>query len=558
MQLWHRLIIPHPSVIDSEKKRKSSIFAGISLCVSLIVILINIIRYIFVPDIESSTPRLIISAGTVLMMLMFYYYARRGYYAILSIIFAITGSLLIFITFFSVHPANPLQILDYLIIITLYVSVFVSHRATILVALLQMIGILGIPFISAEYAYPQIIAGPITYALVTSMVIYFLAASRDEWDSIQNGELEKVKERYRIISEVSSDYAFSFIVTKDKQMIPEWRSDSFEAVTGYKIEEFMEPGMDYLQLAHPEDKPMQQELMMRAIYEKKTNESKTRLITRDGQIKYARVVRHPVLDETGEVTHLYGTVQDITDKHIAEQKSFELALQREQTRLLRDFITKASHEFRTPISLINSSIYLLEKTDERRADRISIIRNQTTMLTNLVEHLVTMVTLDSGVTMKYRHLALNSLINMAIVAYSDALEAYSLKLDLADDLPMINGDARYLHMALLELLENATDHTPKGSEITIRSYSPDEKTICLEIKDTGGGIQLEDLPYIFDRFYRADESHTTRGFGLGLPIARVIIEAHHGKISVESQPGKGSTFTIRFLVADQTDGVTIT
>jgi signal transduction histidine kinase len=251
-------------------------------------------------------------------------------------------------------------------------------------------------------------------------------------------------------------------------------------------------------------------------------------------------------------------VQDITDKHIAEQKSFELALQREQTRLLRDFITKASHEFRTPISLINSSIYLLEKTDERRADRISIIRNQTTMLTNLVEHLVTMVTLDSGVTMKYRRLALNSLINMAIVAYSDALEAYSLKLDLADDLPMINGDARYLHMALLELLENATDHTPKGSEITIRSYSPDEKTICLEIKDTGGGIQLEDLPYIFDRFYRADESHTTRGFGLGLPIARVIIEAHHGKISVESQPGKGSTFTIRFLVADQTDGVTIT
>jgi signal transduction histidine kinase len=93
------------------------------------------------------------------------------------------------------------------------------------------------------------------------------------------------------------------------------------------------------------------------------------------------------------------------------------------------------------------------------------------------------------------------------------------------------------------VLNNALRHTPTGGTITIRSRRLDDHAL-IEIADTGAGIHPEDLPHIFERFYRSDKAGTTRGFGLGLAIARNIIEQHQGTIEVESEPGTGSTFRI--------------
>lgn len=558
MNVWHRLIIPHPTVTDSEKKRKSELFAAVTLSLAVILGVINTARLLLVPNVEDVGSRLLANTLAVLLLLVFYLFARRGYYYQLSIILSILGTLIVIWLMVRVDSPGVLQSLDYLIIAPLFVSFFLTARAMLIIAGFQVVMVLLIPLGADEITVNALLAGPVGFLVVVSLVIFFFSVYRVRWDRQRSAELERVKERYRIITEVSSDYAFSFTVTENRQLIPEWRSDSFEAVTGFPLTEFTSPNADWLKMIHPDDKENQRAYLQRAIYEKKTNESESRLITRDGKLKYVRVVRHPVVDEDGRVTHLYGTVQDITDQHLAKERSFELALQRERTRLLRDFITKASHEFRTPISLINSSVYLLEKTDERREERFRIIREQTQMLTDLVAHLVTMVTLDSGVTMQRKPLAVNSVVNMATVAYSDELEQYHVELDLVEDLPLILGDAQYLHIAMLELLENAVGHTPSGGTITIRTRLMDDSSISLEIQDTGAGIEPEDQPYIFDRFYRADESHTTRGFGLGLPIVRTIVEGHNGAITVKTKPGEGTTFLIRLKVADQTDDVTIT
>ena len=108
---------------------------------------------------------------------------------------------------------------------------------------------------------------------------------------------------------------------------------------------------------------------------------------------------------------------------------------------------------------------------------------------------------------------------------------------------LVQADINYLQEAIEAIVDNAICFTPEDGTITIRAGSSEGNAI-IEIIDTGVGINQNDLPYIFERFYRSDKAGTIRGFGLGLPVAKVIVELHQGHIEVESAPGKGSTFRI--------------
>jgi two-component system OmpR family sensor kinase len=122
-------------------------------------------------------------------------------------------------------------------------------------------------------------------------------------------------------------------------------------------------------------------------------------------------------------------------------------------------------------------------------------------------------------------------------------KAQTLTLDLADSLPVVQADPSKLRHALVNLCENAVQFTPDMGSITLRTYTRGEYAV-IEVADTGIGLDDHDLPYIFERFYRADQARTERHAGLGLSIAQKIVEAHQGRIEVESAPGQGSTFRI--------------
>jgi signal transduction histidine kinase len=113
---------------------------------------------------------------------------------------------------------------------------------------------------------------------------------------------------------------------------------------------------------------------------------------------------------------------------------------------------------------------------------------------------------------------------------------------LPDKLP-IEADRVRIQQALANLIDNAIKYTPPGGRIEV-SAEPDDQQVVIRVRDTGMGISTEDLPRIWDRLYRGDKSRSQKGLGLGLCLVKAVVEAHHGKVEVASQPGNGSLFTI--------------
>ena len=254
-------------------------------------------------------------------------------------------------------------------------------------------------------------------------------------------------------------------------------------------------------------------------------------------------------DEIAELSQWFNTFMDVLKaRHETEQQQLELAIERERMQVLTHFITEASHEFRTPLSIIATNTYLLGKSTEvnKQETRLNNIEDQVKNITTLVDSLLNMTKLDSG-----RHQFILSTVNLndlLQVTHQEIQSVLQLKnidsiLTLSEHPLLVEGDLEYLTDAIQRICDNAIQHTPSEGHITISTHS-DDRHVFIEITNTGDGISSDDLPHIFKRFYRSDKSGTTRGFGLGLPIAKAIIEAHDGSLDVESEQGIGTTFKI--------------
>lgn len=253
---------------------------------------------------------------------------------------------------------------------------------------------------------------------------------------------------------------------------------------------------------------------------------------------------------------IFLTFKDVTERKRAEAQSFALAVEQERVKVLSAFIQNASHEFRTPLAIIGSSIYLLSKTDseDNRHRHVEKAESQIKHITHLLEILIAMTQLDSGAPLDCKPINLTALVDE--LAYIVGWEMTKRKLNLNLQTPkkdvMIQGDFDQIHAALRHVMENAERYTPPGGTITVSLDAVyEEKCVVIKIRDTGAGISPEALPHIFERFWREDNAHTTPGFGIGLPLAQKIITAHGGRIAVESQLGEGSTFIISLPLAPE-------
>lgn len=240
-------------------------------------------------------------------------------------------------------------------------------------------------------------------------------------------------------------------------------------------------------------------------------------------------------------------VRDITEHRQVQQQEFAFRLEKERVQILTQFIQSASHEFRTPLSIISTSAYMVSRSTSEAKQRYHAerIQEQIQRMTRLLDMLLVLSRLDSGLPFTKETIRLNTLIDQTSAGLRLLLtqKKLALHLHLMDDLPLIEGNAEYLHEMLRHLLDNAIRHTPPDGSITITTCVRDGWA-GIEIQDTGTGIADHELPHIFQRFWRSDDAHTTPGFGLGLPIARQIVEQHGGKIEVKTTPGRGSIFTV--------------
>lgn len=222
----------------------------------------------------------------------------------------------------------------------------------------------------------------------------------------------------------------------------------------------------------------------------------------------------------------------------------------------RRFVADASHELRAPLAIIQGNLELLERaTTLPEPERQAIwqdIRDEVRRLGRLVSDLLSLARAESGQPLQRRSVELDRLVTDVLRAMRVEMARHRLTVEHLEPVQVL-GDPDRLRELLVILLDNAIRYTPEGGRIRVwLARRPDRpREVELAVEDTGIGISPEDLPHIFERFYRADKarSRQTGGTGLGLAIARWIAEAHGGHIYAESQPGQGSRFTVRLPAA---------
>jgi len=223
----------------------------------------------------------------------------------------------------------------------------------------------------------------------------------------------------------------------------------------------------------------------------------------------------------------------------------------------RDFVANVSHELRTPLASLKAMADTLEAgaIDEPDAARDFVRRMGTEIddLARLVEELLLIGRLESGQpVVAPAVVAAGALLEGARERLGALAERAHVKLivDRPEHVPMVVADAERVGQVLANLIHNATKHTPAGGEIRL-SAAPNGRVVVFTVRDTGDGIAADDVDRIFERFYKSDRSRADGGSGLGLSIAKHIVEAHGGTIRAASAgPGRGATFTFTLPVAD--------
>jgi two-component system sensor histidine kinase KdpD len=233
-----------------------------------------------------------------------------------------------------------------------------------------------------------------------------------------------------------------------------------------------------------------------------------------------------------------------------------LEAQRELARMQDEFISTISHELRTPLGFIKGYVTTLLRDDvdwkpETRAEFLQIVDDESDRLRELIDNLLDSSRLESGrFSMTMEPTQVGTIIRDAAERTKSAYPEMDLRLEINGDLPVAEVDSTRISQVIDNLLSNAHKYAP-DSPVTVL-VRDENQHLRLEVKDFGPGIPTEHIPHLFERFYRVPtNNNTVRGTGLGLYICRKIVEAHGGKIGLESKPGEGSTFYFTLPTIDQ-------
>ncbi|HLE52776.1 MAG TPA: HAMP domain-containing sensor histidine kinase [Anaerolineales bacterium] len=249
--------------------------------------------------------------------------------------------------------------------------------------------------------------------------------------------------------------------------------------------------------------------------------------------KLGKQVKVRSTDELGELASSFNKM------------SLDLA-QATQTR--RRMTADIAHDLRSPLSVISGYAEALSDGKLLGTPEVySILYQETKHLSHLVEDLRTLSLADAGeLTLNLQPIQPQSILERVAARYAVAAgqNSISLRVEVGEGMPTVEMDVERMAQVFDNLMVNAFRYTPQGGEV-ILAARPMNGTVQMQVRDNGSGIAPEDIPHIFDRFYRGDKSRQQNGeSGLGLAIAKSIVEAHGGKIVVESAPGQGTTFTI--------------
>ena len=319
---------------------------------------------------------------------------------------------------------------------------------------------------------------------------------------------------------------------------------------------------------HPDDVSITQDNRLERIYNNKYD-VEYRVVKDNGEIRWIWSRAFPVKDHNGNIIRTAGIVEDITDRKKLEDQALQLGIEKQTIKILANFIRDTAHDLKTPLTIIRTSTYILEKTiinklfalspdnhnnpsqEGAKQHHLSVINKQVDRLKIIIDQLQNMAQLDSIEKLEFKDTDIVDIVNS--ISKNEHFRVLEKKqtstLVIAENIPHINGNGNNLYMAITNIYDNAILYTPEGGSISVNVYI-NNMNIVIDIRDTGVGIPSHEIDKIFKRFYKINQARTSNnsGAGLGLSMAQLIVERHSGTISVESKPDEGSLFRIKLPI----------
>ncbi len=358
-------------------------------------------------------------------------------------------------------------------------------------------------------------------------------------------QIEEEREKYSDLITNIPNVVYSILPNETGTII--FLSKRWKEWTGIHPEEHYKDPDAWLKTLHPDDRDQTKNKFNEAIGQKKAYDLEYRVIHRDtDEIFYLRDQGVPIVDSTDKIIRYDGIISNITERKKAEEK-------------LEQFVSTVSHELKNPIAVLLMSLNYVTKhreeitTEQENKLRDGIMRN-VNLLNELVNDLLTLSRMDEKkMILDWKKYSPLEIINDNLNLMEPNLKSIniSIDLDINEDI-ILYGDIARINQIFRILIDNAWKYSKVGSNITIKAidhYSGKYNSegidgTLFQFIDSGIGIHPKDLPFVFDRFFRASTVSQIPGTGLGLTIAKELIELHRGKIFVESEYGKGTTFLV--------------
>jgi len=281
----------------------------------------------------------------------------------------------------------------------------------------------------------------------------------------------------------------------------------------------------------------------------------------ESQVSEYREAVSQIWPQKRELEVYSAPVKDANEKYLGQLFVFrDVTRERAVERMKSEFVSLVSHEFRTPLTSICGYTEIMlegdvgEFTDEQ-TELLKTIQRNANNLTEIIGSLLVVSRLEAGaIKLNLSVIEIHEIIDNTVELLRPQIEAKKLKLKVSvhPDLPPVEGDSQWINQIILNLLSNAYKYTHSGGTIDI-SANEEDNFLFIRITDSGIGMSTDEQEKLFTKFFRAENPETIKagGTGLGLWISRSLVEMHGGEIMVMSQPGKGSTFTIKLPITNK-------
>ena len=357
--------------------------------------------------------------------------------------------------------------------------------------------------------------------------------------------LRESEERFRLLAENTND----LICLHDPDGRYVYLSPSCRRLLGYDPEELI--GTDPYTLFHPDDARRIRAAAHELALKGQAAVSITyRIRQKSEEYVWFETLTQPITDSTGRVVRLQTSSRDISDRKRAED-----ALAQE-ARVRTDFLAEVSHELRTPLTVIlgNAEVGLDLERGCAHEEILQEIAKESALMSRMVDDLLFIARSDSlSPPIEVRTVAVGPFLEDLAKSAGALVQQHgaTLRTELTGD-GLVRVDPSRVKQAVLALADNAAKFSPDGESVTLRSATSGGE-LCIEVEDEGPGIPEEELPRIFERFYRVDGTRSP-GTGLGLSITATIAEVHDGRVKAESSPGRGTRMSLFVPLVPQPQG----